>query len=119
MGVLHTNRYPDKTLGRQAARLITELHERGRTLFSHADVEEITRLRPKSARNFVATLIHPGPAARLKPGLFILVPFELGREREYLGSPLVVARELAGGSDYHISHASARDVHQMVTQPPL
>ncbi len=45
---------PLKTLGPQAARLIAELHERGKNLFSHADVEEITSLPAKSARNFVA-----------------------------------------------------------------
>ena len=110
---------PLKTLGPQAARLVTELHDRGRTLFSNADVEAIAGLGPKSARNFVASLVHRGVAARLKPGLFILVPFELGREREYLGNPLVVARELAGDGDYYISHASAMDVHQMLTQPQL
>ena len=110
---------PLKTLGPQAARLVTELHERGKTLFSHADVEEITSLGAKSARNFVASLVHRGVATRLKPGLFILVPFELGRERDYLGSPYVVARELIGGADYYVSHASAMDLHQMVTQPQL
>lgn len=88
-------------------------------MFSHADVGEITGLQPKSARNFVASLVHRGVATRLKPGLFILVPFELGRERQYLGNPLVVARALAGGSDHYISHASAMNVHQMVTQPQL
>jgi predicted transcriptional regulator of viral defense system len=106
-----------KTLGSQAARLVTELHERGKVLFSHAQVEEITGLQAKSARNFVASLVHRGVVTRLKPGLFILVPFELGREREYLGSPLAVARELVDCSDYYISHASAMDIHQMVTQP--
>jgi len=108
-----------KTLGPQAARLVVELHERGKTLFSHADVEEITSLQAKSARNFVAALVRRGVASRLKPGLFILVPFELGRERNYLGSPYVVARELAGGGDYFVSHASAMDLHRMVTQPQL
>ena len=108
-----------KTLGPQSARLVTELHERGKTLFAHADVEAITGLQPKSARNFVASLVRRGVASRLKPGLFILVPFELGREREYLGNPLVVARELAGGANYYISHASAMVVHEMVTQPQL
>ncbi|MBI5489814.1 MAG: transcriptional regulator [Deltaproteobacteria bacterium] len=111
------NSNPEKTLGTQAARLVTELHERGKTLFSHAEVEEITGLHSKSARNFVAALVHRGIATRLKPGLFILVPFELGREREYLGNPLVVARELANGGSYYISHASAMDIHRMVTQP--
>jgi hypothetical protein len=47
------------------------------------------------------------------------VPFELGREREYLGSPLVVARALAEGSDYSVSHASAMGIHRMMTQPQL
>jgi predicted transcriptional regulator of viral defense system len=110
---------PLKTLGPQGARLVTALHERGRTLFSNADVEEITGLGPKSARNFAAALVRRGVATRLKPGLFILVPYELGRERDYLGNPLVVARELADHPDYYISHASAMEVHQMVTQPQL
>lgn len=86
-------------------------------MFTHADTEEITGLAPKSARNLVAGLVNRGLAARLKPGLFVLVPFELGREREYLGNPYVVARELADTPNYYVSHASAMDLHQMVTQP--
>ena len=95
------------------------LHERGRTLFTHADVEAITALAAKSARNLVAGLVNRGLATRLKPGLFILVPFELGRAREYLGNPYVVARELADTPEYYLSHASAMDLHRMVTQPQL
>jgi predicted transcriptional regulator of viral defense system len=95
------------------------LHERGRPLFTHADAVGITGHSAKSARNLVAGLVNRGLATRLKPGLFILVPFELGREREYLGNPYVVARELADTPEYYVSHASAMDLHQMVTQPQL
>ena len=99
MGVLQINRdKPLKTLGPQAARLIAELHERGKTLFSHADVEEITSLQAKSARNFVASLVQRGVVTRLKPGLFILVPFELGRERDYLGTPTLSRVSLRASS---------------------
>lgn len=108
-----------KTLGPQAARLVMGLHDRGKATFSHADVQAITALLAKSARSLVASLVRRGVAARLKPGLFILVPFELGRAREYMGSPFVVARELAGTPDYYISHASAMELHQMLTQPQL
>ncbi len=108
-----------KTLGPQAARLITALHEKRRTIFSVRDVKEITGLAAKSARNFAATLVQRGIATRLKAGLFILVPFELGREREYLGNPYLVAKELADGRHYFLSHASAMDLHGMVTQPQL
>ena len=119
MGISHANNDPAKTLGPQAARLVAMLHERGRTLFNHADTEQITGLGAQAARNLVAGLVNRGLATRLKPGLFILVPFELGRERVYLGNPFVVARELACTPDYYVSHASAMDLHQMVTQPQL
>ena len=119
MVVSHADHDPTKTLGPQTARLVAMLHERGRPLFTHADVVSITGLAAKSARNLVVGLVNRGLATRLKPGLFILVPFELGREREYLGNPYVVARELAETSEYYVSHASAMDLHQMVTQPQL
>ncbi len=108
-----------KTLGPQAAYLVVMLYEKGKPVFSHADVRDITGLNPKSARNLVAALVNRGVATRLKPGLFNLVPYELGFEREYLGNPYVLARELAGRQKYYISHASAMDIHQMVTQPQL
>jgi predicted transcriptional regulator of viral defense system len=118
-GVQHLNSESTKTLGHRTGPLVAMLHERGRTLFTHADVEKITGLTAKSARNLVAGLVNRGLATRLKPGLFNLVPFELGREREYLGNPYVVARELADTPEYYVSHASAMDLHQMVTQPQL
>ena len=108
-----------KTLGPQAAKLTGVLYERGRPMFTYADVVDITGLNPKAARNFVAALVGRGVVSRLKPGLFTLVPFELGFEREYMGNPYVVARELVADKEYYISHASAMDIHQMVTQPQL
>jgi predicted transcriptional regulator of viral defense system len=108
-----------KTLGPQLAYLVAELYERQKTIFSTRDVESITGLNPNSARGVVNRLVSKGLATRLKPGLFILVPAELGHARDYLGDPYVVASEIAGGSGYFISHASAMDIHQMVTQPQL
>ena len=110
------NKQP-KTLGSEAGHLVTELHERGKTIFRYADVVDITGLNSKSARSLVGRMVERGVTARLKPGLFILVPFEMGREREYLGNPYVVARELTGTPDYYISHSSAMEIHGMVTQP--
>ena len=108
-----------KTLGPQAATVVTALHERGRALFTLPEVAAITGLREASARSFARKLVARGVAARLKPGLFVLVPFELGREREYTGEPLVVAKGLAGERDYYLSHGTAMEIHQMVTQPRL
>lgn len=108
-----------KTLGPKAARLVTTLHERNRSLFTLKDVLAITGLRAASARSFIRKLVDRGIATRLRPGLFVLIPFELGREREYLGNPLLVAKALVGGKDYYLSHGTAMEIHQMVTQPRL
>ncbi len=108
-----------KTLGSKAARLVTSLHERNRTLFTLEDVLAITGLGEASARSFVRKLVDRGVVTRLRPGLFVLVPYELGREREYLGNPLLVAKALVGGRDYYFSHGTAMEIHHMVTQPRL
>src|SRR5216684_3141703 len=108
-----------KTLGPLAALLVTALYERNQVLFGIGEVKAITGLTDASARSFVRSLVDRGVVARLKPGLFILVPFELGKETEYMGHPWLVAKALAGGDDYYLSHGTAMETHQMLTQPQL
>jgi predicted transcriptional regulator of viral defense system len=108
-----------KTLGPLAASLVTTLHERNKVLFGIGEVKAITGLSEASARSFVRSLVDRGVVTRLKPGLFILVPFELGKETEYMGHPWLVAKALAGGDDYYLSHGTAMEAHQMITQPQL
>ncbi len=110
---------PSKTLGRRSASLVTALYERGRPIFTLADAQDITGLKGSSSRTLVHKLVSRGVASRLRPGVFQLVPPELGRESEYLGNPYVVARELMARKQYYLSHASAMDIHDMVTQPQL
>ncbi len=112
-------KYNLKTLGSQAARFVTTLQERRHLAFALPEVMEITGLQGASARSFIRALVNRGVAARLRPGLFHLVPFELGREKDYLGNPYAAARELMRGREYYVSHASAMDIHRMTTQPQL
>lgn len=106
-------------MGPQAARFVMRLHERQRLFFTLKEAAALTGLKMVSARSFIRKLVNRGIATRLKPGLYNLVPFELGQTREHLGNPYLVARELAGGKDYYLSHASAMDIHGMTTQPQL
>ena len=106
-----------KTLGPQTSLLFVELNERGKTTFSLRDVEQITKLRGSSARTLILKAEKRGLITRLRPGLYTLVPFELGRATEYVGDPYVIAKELCSGHDYFLSHASAMELHRMVTQP--
>ncbi len=108
-----------KTLGPQAAHLVVTLYEQNKPIFRLKEVHKILHLDEVSSRNFVRKLVNRGIVTRLKPGLFILVPFELGKEVEYIGNPFVVAREIMGGKDYFLSHATAMEIHGGVTQPQL
>jgi len=108
---------PLKTVGPRTAQLMTTLYENGQTTFTHADVESITGLPPASARSLIRHAVARGVVSRLEPGLFVLVPPELGRATEFAGNPYIIARQLAAGSEYFISHASAMELHRMVTQP--
>jgi len=108
-----------KTMLAPTAQLVTELNERRQTTFTLADVRAITGLRPASARSLLSKAQARGLVTRLKPGLFNLVPFELGRATEHVANPYLVGRDLVAGAPYFISHGSAFELHRMVTQPQL
>jgi predicted transcriptional regulator of viral defense system len=110
---------PTKTLGRQTSSLFVELNERGKATFTLRDVEDITGLRGSSARTLILKAERRGLVTRLRPGLYTLVPFELGRTTEYVGDPYLIAKELCHGHRYFLSHASAMELQRMVTQPQL
>src|SRR5262245_42001015 len=106
-----------KTVGRQTAKLLAALYDRAQTTFTIADVEEITGLRPVSASTLLHKAVKRGIISRLKRGVFVIVPPELGSTREYAGNPYLVAQRLAAGAPFFISHSSAMEIHRMVTQP--
>ena len=106
-----------KTVGPQTAHLIATLYDRGQTTFTTSDVTAITGLEASSARSLIHKAEVRGLVTRLKPGLFVLVPSELGSATEFSGNPYLTARAIAGGSNYYISHASAMELHRMVTEP--
>ena len=108
-----------KTIGPRAAQMITELNEQGRSTFTLDDVVSITGLSHNAAGNLVHKSIRRGLVTRLKPGLYNLVPFELGRAREHVDNPYLIAQEMVKPNRYFISHGAALEIHRMVTQPML
>jgi predicted transcriptional regulator of viral defense system len=108
---------PLKTVGARTAQLLTALYERQNTTFNLAEVESVTGLPAASARSLIRHAVDRGVVSRLEPGLFVLVPPELGAATQFSGNPYIVARELTASADYYISHASAMELHRMVTQP--
>jgi predicted transcriptional regulator of viral defense system len=117
MIVNSTGKHHSKTLGPRSAQLITELYEQRKTTFALADVSAITGLSPSAARKLVYQARQRGLVTLLKPGLYNLVPFELGRATEHVDSPYLIAGELVGQAEYFLSHGTAFELHRMVTQP--
>jgi predicted transcriptional regulator of viral defense system len=93
------------------------LYDSGKTIFTIADAGRITKLPPPLASSLLHKAAKRGLVSRLKRGLFVIVPPELGSSTEYFGNPYLVARHLADVAPYFISHSSAMELHRMVTQP--
>jgi len=110
---------PSKTVGRQTAGLLVGLYDRSQLAFTLADAQEITGLSAQLASSLLHKAVRRGIVSRLKPGVFVIVPPELGSTVEYVADPYLTATRLAGNAPCFISHASAMEVHRMVTQPQL
>jgi predicted transcriptional regulator of viral defense system len=108
-----------KTIGPQAATLLAGLYNRSLSTFTLADAQKITGLSSHLASSLLHKAVRRGLVSRLKPGVFIIIPPELGSTAEYAGDPYLTARRLAGNAPCFISHASAMEIHRMVTQPQL
>jgi len=116
-GAVLNAKYNSKTLGPRSAHLVTELSERHKSTFTTADVMDITRLPSSSARELVRKASQRGVMARLKPGLYSLIPYDLGKATEHVDHPCLIAAEMMRGHSYFLSHSTAMELHRMVTQP--
>ena len=106
-----------RTVGRQTAILLAGLYDRSQSTFTLADAQGITGLSSHLASSLLHKAARRGLVSRLKPGVFVIVPPELGSASEYAGDPYLTAKSLAGDAPCFISHASAMEIHRMVTQP--
>src|SRR5260370_40640339 len=108
-----------KTAGKPPSPLLSDLYDRAQTTFTLDDATEIPGLRPALASSLLPKAAKRGLVSRLKRGVWVLIPPELGSTTEYAGNPYLVAGRLVGSAPHFISHASAMEIHRMVTQPQL
>jgi predicted transcriptional regulator of viral defense system len=106
-----------RTLGPIGSKLIMSLKGENKTIFSLKDAQEITGTGYKATRLLLNELTKKNWLIRLKKGKYLIVPLEAGLSGEYMENWYVVAKELIKPQPYFISHYSAMDIHNMVTQP--
>src|SRR5690606_26169353 len=83
-----------KSIGPKSANFILSLYDQGRNIFTNDEASEILGMEQKSLNKFLSPLVKKGILNRLIPGLYTIVPFEMGTATEYMGNPYVVAREI-------------------------
>ncbi|MDI6892288.1 MAG: type IV toxin-antitoxin system AbiEi family antitoxin [Actinomycetota bacterium] len=105
------------TLGPVSANLILKLKEENKNIFGVSDAQRITGLSVNATTDLLSELVGRKVIARLKPGKYLILPLEAGLTGEYMENWYVVARELIRPHLYYVSHYSAMDVHNMLTQP--
>ena len=98
------------------AGLLMALYDSGETIFTIADAAKITRLSPALASSLLYKAAKRGLVSRLKRGLFVIVPPELGSSVEY-SVIRIWSHASRWSAPYFISHGAAMELHRMVTQP--
>ncbi len=106
-----------KTLGPVSAKLIASLYDINKSIFTIANVMDITGLSRTKAADLTSELVKREIIVRIKGGKFVIIPQELGGHTKYIGNWYVVAREIVNSPDYYISFYSAMEIHNMVTHP--
>jgi len=96
------------------AQFLMALYDSGKTIFTTADAVGITRLHPSLASNLLHKAAKRGLGSRLKRGLFVIAPSEMGSSTAYFGNPYLGARHLVASAQCFISHGSAMELHRMV-----
>src|ERR1700722_15956282 len=108
-----------KTIGPKTASLLAGLYDRSQSTFTLQNAQEITKLSSHAASSLLHKAVGRGLVSRLKPGVFVIVPPELGSTSEFAADPHLTAKSLAGEGACFISHASAMEIHRMVTKPQV
>ncbi|MHB8858313.1 MAG: type IV toxin-antitoxin system AbiEi family antitoxin domain-containing protein [Thermoleophilia bacterium] len=108
-----------RSLGDAEARLITSLSSKGKGVFQLSDAEKITGTTSAATRKLIHDLVQKKWLIRLTSGKYLIVPFEAGEEGEHTENWFVIAKSLIEPKRYYLSHYSALDIHEMLTQPAL
>jgi predicted transcriptional regulator of viral defense system len=108
-----------KSLGDTEARLLSSLAAEGKSVFTLPEAQKIAGVSDYAIRLLMSGLVKKKWLIRLTKGKYLIVPLEAGEEGEHTENWFVVARSLIEPEQYYLSHYSALDIHEMLTQPAL
>lgn len=108
-----------KSVGDSEARLLTYLSSHDKKVFTFADAQKVIMRSDSATRFMLHALTEKKWLIRLTKGKYLIVPFEAGERGEHTENWFVIAKSLIEPKSYYLSHYSALDIHEMLTQPAL
>lgn len=106
-----------RTLGDLGSKLLTTLSAEDNIIFTAGDAQIITGTSMATTRRMINRLLERKWLVRLAPGRYLIVPLSAGEQGETSENWYVVAKHLIAPNPYYLSHYSALDIHEMITQP--
>lgn len=108
-----------KALGEVEARLLASLASQNKLIFTIQEAQTVTGSPLPAVHSLVSGLVEKKWLIRLVQGKYLIVPLEAGEKGEHTENWFVIAKNLIEPKPYFISHYSALDIHEMVTQPVM
>ena len=108
-----------KALGEVEARLLASLASQNKLIFTIKDAQAVAGRPMPAVHSLVSGLVKKKWLIRLVQGKYLIVPLEAGEEGEHTENWFVIAKNLIEPKPYYLSHYSALDIHEMLTQPAL
>jgi len=114
----YMNEY-SKALGEVEARLLASLASQNKLIFTIKEAQVVTGSPMPAVHSLVSGLVKKKWLIRLVQGKYLIVPLEAGEAGEHTENWFVIAKNLIEPKPYYLSHYSALDIHEMLTQPAL
>lgn len=102
-----------KTLGPVSAKFISDLKERGQSIFTIKEAQDLLGKNTREAALLMSDLAKRQIAYRLNKGTYLLL--ETMQESTQLSNWPLIANALMANNDYYISHYAAMRLHGMTT----
>ena len=102
-----------KTLGPASAKFVSDLKERGTSIFTHKEAQNLLKKSSKDTTQFIIDLIKRQIIYRINKSTYLLL--ETMQEDTQLSNWPLIARALVTNDEYYISHYAAMRLHGMTT----
>jgi predicted transcriptional regulator of viral defense system len=110
---MNIKKYQIKTLGPLSAKFASDLKEKGQSIFTLKEAQDLLGKNSREAAQFIVDLIKREIVYRLNKSTYLLL--ETMQESTQLSNWPLIAKALVTNDEYYISHYAAMRLHGMTT----